>query len=273
MSTAAATAAATTTTATAPTTTRREGKLPLRARHLAELHARLDKFHNVVASNNVLPLSDAKRVKDYELRMQRRASVLVPLVNVDGEASVLFTVRSGTVSTHRGQVAFPGGHLEPGESSADAALRELREETALTGVVLGPWKMARAITGTMVTPMVGVLVREGTASLQAAMMDEDHILDMSPDQVSAAGAVLPAEVASAFSLPVRHLCDPANRTRETLSPTFRATRFTGGPEPVWGLSAFFLEGVLHEVAAVLGLEFAPATLPASSPLQREPSIR
>ncbi|CAN0525287.1 unnamed protein product, partial [Ectocarpus sp. 8 AP-2014] len=48
--------------------------------------------------------------------------------NRDGVASLLFTVRSGKVSTHKGQVSFPGGHSEPGEDAVEAALRETREE-------------------------------------------------------------------------------------------------------------------------------------------------
>jgi len=194
------------------------------------------------------------------VRMQRRASVLVPLCNVDGEASVLFTVRSSTVSTHRGQVAFPGGHLEASETPVGAALRELREETALRAVPLGPWKMARAITGTMVTPIVGVLVDETEPGNDAAAL-RDEPLNLTRAQVDEVGHVQPSEVASAFALPVRHLCDAANRSSESLSPTFRTTRFMGGPEPVWGLSAFFLEGVLQEIAPVLGFDFTPSHAP------------
>ncbi|CAN0333722.1 unnamed protein product, partial [Ectocarpus sp. 4 AP-2014] len=48
--------------------------------------------------------------------------------NRDGVASLLFTVRSRKVSTHKGEVSFPGGHLEHGEDAIEAALRETREE-------------------------------------------------------------------------------------------------------------------------------------------------
>lgn len=43
----------------------------------------------------------------------RRAAVLVPLCNVGGEPCVLFTVRTRHVSSHKGQVAFPGGYQDP----------------------------------------------------------------------------------------------------------------------------------------------------------------
>jgi hypothetical protein len=64
----------------------------------------------------------------------RRASVFVPLCNRHGVPSVLFTVRTKTVSTHKGHVSFPGGHQEAGESAEAAAVRELREELYMHGL-------------------------------------------------------------------------------------------------------------------------------------------
>src|SRR5690606_19824567 len=61
----------------------------------------------------------------------RRAAVLVPLIDDGGHLSLLLTVRSATLRSHAGQVALPGGRLEPGEDSVDAALRETREEVGL----------------------------------------------------------------------------------------------------------------------------------------------
>ena len=58
----------------------------------------------------------------------RRASVFVPLCNRHGVPSVLFTVRTKTVSSHKGQVSFPGGHRDHNETAEQAALREFREE-------------------------------------------------------------------------------------------------------------------------------------------------
>ena len=58
----------------------------------------------------------------------RKASVFVPLCNQYGIPSVLFTVRTKTVSSHKGHVSFPGGHMEKDETAEQAAVRELREE-------------------------------------------------------------------------------------------------------------------------------------------------
>ena len=65
----------------------------------------------------------------------RSAAVLVPLCNNNGVASILYTERSQTVSTHKGHVSFPGGHLEGSEDAIAAALRETVEEL---GAGVGP---------------------------------------------------------------------------------------------------------------------------------------
>ncbi len=68
------------------------------------------------------------------------AAVLVPLHPRDGEIHVLLTERRHDLRHHAGQVSFPGGRVEPGEASRDAALREAREEIGLdpaTAEVLG----------------------------------------------------------------------------------------------------------------------------------------
>ena len=83
----------------------------------------------------------------------RRASVFVPLCNRHGVASVLLTVRSNLVSTHKGQVAFPGGHIDTGETEVEAAFRECYEELGPSiGSLryLGSGQEIPAVTGTLV---------------------------------------------------------------------------------------------------------------------------
>ncbi|MGB8933236.1 MAG: CoA pyrophosphatase [Anaeromyxobacteraceae bacterium] len=61
----------------------------------------------------------------------RHSSVLVPLYERDGQPHVLLTLRPSTMRRHAGQIAFPGGAVDPGEESLQAALREAHEEIGL----------------------------------------------------------------------------------------------------------------------------------------------
>lgn len=61
----------------------------------------------------------------------RDAAGLLLTFPVDGRAHVILTVRAGTLGRHGGQVSLPGGVVDPGETYADAALREAHEEVAL----------------------------------------------------------------------------------------------------------------------------------------------
>lgn len=58
-------------------------------------------------------------------------SVLVPFVEKDGELNLLFEVRSSTIGSDPGEICFPGGHMEKGETPVEAALRETEEETGI----------------------------------------------------------------------------------------------------------------------------------------------
>lgn len=121
------------------------------------------------------------------------AAVLVPLVLRPGGLAVLLTERSLALSTHSGQVAFPGGKVDADDGGVvQAALRETREEVGLAQDfidVLG--QLPVYVTGSqfMVTPVVG-LVREGFV--------------LHPNA---------AEVAHAFEVPLAFLMNPAHHRR------------------------------------------------------------
>lgn len=61
----------------------------------------------------------------------RYFSIFIPLMEIDGEIHLIYEVRAHHLNTQPGEVCFPGGALEPGETPADAALRETCEELGL----------------------------------------------------------------------------------------------------------------------------------------------
>lgn len=91
------------------------------------------------------------------------AAVLVPLVWHDDEWHLLFTRRTDTVESHKGQVSFPGGACDDGETTPEeTALREAEEEIGLNPnnvKVLGRLPTLITVSYFRVTPVVGVIVQ------------------------------------------------------------------------------------------------------------------
>lgn len=116
------------------------------------------------------------------------AAVLVAVTD-RAQPGVILTQRTETLRRHAGQVAFPGGRVDPGEDAVQAALREAEEEIALAPSVVhvvGPVDRYRTVTGFEVTPVLGVV-------------PPDLPLVPSAD-----------EVADWFETPLDFLLDPAN---------------------------------------------------------------
>ncbi|HTM10782.1 MAG TPA: CoA pyrophosphatase [Verrucomicrobiae bacterium] len=91
----------------------------------------------------------------------KEAAVLVPIQEKEDGEHLVLTQRTETVNSHRGQVAFPGGKIEPHDASAEAAaLRETHEEIGIAAGhvrVLGQLDQIMASSGYIVTPVVGIV--------------------------------------------------------------------------------------------------------------------
>src|SRR5258706_3834862 len=100
-----------------------------------------------------MPLKPETRLKN--------AAVLVPLVDFDNEWHLLFTRRTDRVESHKGQVSFPGGSSDEGETTPEqTGLRAAHEEIGmLPGIVALLWRLRPIVTisSFRVSPIVGVI--------------------------------------------------------------------------------------------------------------------
>jgi 8-oxo-dGTP pyrophosphatase MutT (NUDIX family) len=107
--------------------------------------------------------------------------VLVPLFVAADGPRVLLTRRSESLNSHQGQIAFPGGRLEAGESSLEAAMRETREEIGIdasTARVVGELPAHRTISSS--SHIVPHVVRLASEPRQFALNDEvDRVFSVS----------------------------------------------------------------------------------------------
>jgi len=184
----------------------------------AEIKARLA---DAALLETLRPEASEEAVWLTETGATRDAAVLVPII-WHPAPSILLTRRSDALSKHAGQVAFPGGRLEPGETPVAAALREAAEEVGLDPRlpdIAGHLPDHLTGTGFRVTPVVAFL---------------DPPLTLTPD---------PSEVAAIFEMPLATLLDPAAPRRQSTEWQGRKREFWVWPHPeqlIWGATAKML---------------------------------
>ncbi|MET0376737.1 MAG: CoA pyrophosphatase [Rhizorhabdus sp.] len=164
----------------------------------------------------------------------KRAAVLVPIIDA-AIPRVLLTVRNSGLRSHAGQVAFPGGRLDPDDNGpVGAALRETWEEVGLPADkidVIGVAQAHATISGYLITPVVGV-IPDG--------------LELRPHE---------AEVAGLFEVPLEHLLDEANHLRKSATYKGMERHFyeiDWPEERIWGVTAGLIVGLAPRLRAAIG---------------------
>jgi 8-oxo-dGTP pyrophosphatase MutT (NUDIX family) len=160
------------------------------------------------------------------------AAVLMPVVDRP-EPTVILTVRAETVRRHAGQIAFPGGRIDPGDDGpVAAALREAEEEIGLPPAevrVLGTTDRYRTITGYEVTPVVGMVMPD---------------LQLTPQ---------PDEVAAIFEAPLDYLLRPEHQMVRTVQWQGRQRTYfeiVWEDRRIWGATAAMIVNLSRRMAVI-----------------------
>jgi 8-oxo-dGTP pyrophosphatase MutT (NUDIX family) len=165
------------------------------------------------------------------VKATKPAAVLVPVIDRH-EPTVLLTQRTPDLTTHAGQIAFPGGKIETDDSSpAAAALREANEETGLVPMLIEPigyLDLYLTFSGFRILPTV-------------ARVKPDFTLTLNP-----------GEVTETFEVPLRFLMTPANHRRKTRDWNGIQREYYEIPfenRYIWGITAGILRNLYERVYA------------------------
>jgi 8-oxo-dGTP pyrophosphatase MutT (NUDIX family) len=153
-------------------------------------------FDRLATAATIVPPSDLLTGDMlHEHRKGLTAAAVLVAISDEPQPNVVLTVRRAELRRHAGQIALPGGRVDPGETAVGAALREAEEEVGLPRHmvrVAGTLDPYVTITGYDVTPVIA-LIPAG--------------LSLAPHE---------AEVAAIFTTPLEHLLDPANHVRRSV---------------------------------------------------------
>jgi 8-oxo-dGTP pyrophosphatase MutT (NUDIX family) len=163
-----------------------------------------------------------------EIPVFKPAAVLIAITERE-KPGMLFLHRPSTMRAHAGQIAFPGGRIDPGENPVEAALREAWEELGIPPdavQVIGTSDLYRTGSGYEITPVIGIVPAD---------------IEIDPN---------PAEVSQWFEAPVSFVLDPANQVQKTIEhegETHAFVEVDWRGHAIWGVTG----AILHNLAGRL----------------------
>ena len=187
---------------------------------MSTLFDRIDRLYNVGHEAETPVLFSDQRLG--EITEFRPAAVLAAITDRPAGPGILLLHRPSNMRSHPGQIAFPGGGIDPGESPIEAALREANEELGIRQRdvrVIGASDVYRTHSGFEITPVLGVVPAD---------------LEITPN---------PTEVAQWFEAPADFVLDPANHIQQWVDweGEMRAYyEITWQGHQIWGITAAIL---------------------------------
>lgn len=160
----------------------------------------------------------------HEIEVFKPAAVLVAITDRP-DPGMMFLHRPSTMRAHAGQIAFPGGRIDPGENPVEAALREAWEELGIRPddvKVIGPSDRYRTGSGYEITPVVGIIPSG---------------IKIHPN---------PAEVSQWFEAPANFVLNPANQVQKTIEhegSTHSFVEVDWQGHAIWGVTAAILHNL------------------------------
>ena len=159
-----------------------------------------------------------------------RAAVLVPLVETDSSLQLLFTMRTNSVETHKGQISFPGGMVEKDDNDLiHTAVREAEEEIGLPSSaieIVGMLDDMATPTGFIITPVVGTI---------------RQLPPLAPN---------PDEVEEVFQVPLAFFLEKENgrsEQRELKGKMREIWFYEHEGKTIWGVTAFIIRSLVSKL--------------------------
>lgn len=189
---------------------------------------------------SVKPVRSLPLKKDY-----RKAATLIPLCTVNGELSILYTLRSVHLQYGRGEISFPGGMMDDSDKSlTETALRETHEEIGLPTSSIDVWGSMLPLTDSQAT-------RQITPVISYCGEIEPSSMQFNKNEVSLV-----------FTRTIAQLCQSYLQGTTQFRTGYTLPIYLGKPQRIWGLTAL----TTHQFLSLLAPEYYKFKLQHQRPL-------